>query len=99
MSENKRQPAHWRLLTYSVCSAQFSPFPTFHDAIKRGGMDPFQPRASALHTKGYKLHGKPMYAFKNQPSPFMRSPCMLPSADLALGEWVLTHQSFICSFL
>ena len=36
---------------YSVCSAQFSPFPTFHETIKRNGMDSFQPGTSALHTK------------------------------------------------
>lgn len=50
-SENKR--ADWRhhLVIYSVRSAQFFPFPTSHDTIKRNGRDSFQPKTSAPHTK------------------------------------------------
>lgn len=49
----KTKGQDWRhhLVIYSVCSAQFFLFPTFHDTIKRNGMDSFQPRTSALHTK------------------------------------------------
>lgn len=51
MPENKR--ADWRhhWVIYSVYSAQFSLCPTFHNTIKRNGMNSFQPRTSALHTK------------------------------------------------
>lgn len=50
-SENKRADCRHHLAIYSVCSAQFFPFPTFHETIKRDGMDSFQPETSALHTK------------------------------------------------
>lgn len=50
-SDNKRADCRHHLVIYSVCSAQFFFFPTFHDTIKRKGMDSFQPRTWALHTK------------------------------------------------
>lgn len=66
MPANKRAACRQRLVSYSVCSAQFSLFPTFRDTIKRHGMDPFQPRTPALHTKEQAPHRKPIDATKYQ---------------------------------